>query len=85
MADHSHDEKLPALPIDWDELELEATTLLQRYLRIDTTNPPGGEEAGVEFLAQILRAEGFDPTHYDAGDGRVSISARLSGTNNAGT
>jgi acetylornithine deacetylase/succinyl-diaminopimelate desuccinylase-like protein len=85
MGDHSRTEKLPALPIDWDEIEDEATSLLQRYLRIDTTNPPGGEEAGVEFLARILRAEGFEPTLYDAGDGRVSLSARLPGTNSAGT
>ncbi|MGE4606905.1 MAG: M20/M25/M40 family metallo-hydrolase [Myxococcota bacterium] len=89
MADHTHDasmdEKLSALPVDWDELEDEATSLLQRYLRIDTTNPPGGEEAGVEWLAGILRSEGFEPTYYDAGDGRVSISARRPGTNSAGT
>ncbi|MDJ0786237.1 MAG: M20/M25/M40 family metallo-hydrolase [Myxococcota bacterium] len=85
MSKTAPDEKLPALPIDWDEVESEATSLLQQYLRIDTTNPPGGEEAGVEFLARLLRAEGIEPSTYDAGDGRVSLSARLPGTNGAGT
>ena len=77
--------KLAALPIDWDEIEQEATDLLQRYLRIDTTNPPGGEEAGAQLLAQALRSEGFEPQLYEAGEGRVSVSACLPGTNNAGT
>ncbi len=85
MPEHSPAERLAALPINWDEIEAEAVTLLQRYLRIDTTNPPGGEEAGVEFLAKILRSEALEPTYYDAGDGRVSLSARLPGTNSAGT
>lgn len=77
--------KLEALPIDWDELELEAADLLQRYLRIDTTNPPGGEEAGAQLLAEALRKEGIEPHFYDAGNGRVSISARLPGVNGAET
>jgi hypothetical protein len=47
--------RLAPLPIDWGELELEATEILQRYIRIDTTNPPGGEEAGAQLLADVLR------------------------------
>jgi acetylornithine deacetylase/succinyl-diaminopimelate desuccinylase-like protein len=78
-------EKLAPLPIDWEEIEQEATDLLQRYLRIDTTNPPGGEEAGAQLLAAALRRDGFDPIFYDAGDGRVSLSARRPGTNGSST
>ena len=78
-------DKLPSLAIDWAEVEQEATELLVRYLRIDTTNPPGGEEAGAELLTHTLRSEGFEPRLYEAGDGRVSVSARLPGTNSAGT
>ena len=81
----SASEALPTLPIDWDEVEQEATDLLVRYLRINTTNPPGGEEAGAQLLAQTLLAEGLEPRLYEAGDGRVSISARLPGTHSAGT
>ena len=71
---------LAPLPIDWEAVELEATELLTRYLRIDTTNPPGGEEAGAQLLAETLRRDGFEPRFYDAGDGRVSVSARRPGT-----
>jgi acetylornithine deacetylase/succinyl-diaminopimelate desuccinylase-like protein len=79
------DTPLSPLPIDWEEVESEATDLLQRYLRIDTTNPPGGEEAGAQFLAEVLRKDGVESTFYDAGHGRVSLSARLPGTNGANT
>ncbi len=78
-------EALPQLLIDWAEVEQEATELLVRYLRIDTTNPPGGEEAGAQLLTHTLQREGFEPRLYEAGDGRVSVSARLPGTNSAGT
>jgi acetylornithine deacetylase/succinyl-diaminopimelate desuccinylase-like protein len=77
--------KLASIPVDWDGIEAEATQLLQTYLRIDTTNPPGGEEAGAQFLAEVLRRDGLEPTFYDAGGDRVSLSARLPGTNNSDT
>ncbi|MFQ5513102.1 MAG: M20/M25/M40 family metallo-hydrolase [Myxococcota bacterium] len=77
--------RLPPLPIDWVAVELEASDLLQRYLRIDTTNPPGGEEAGARFLARELEREGFTPQLYEAAEGRVSVSARRPGTDPAGT
>lgn len=85
MSPSSSEEKLPQLAVDWEAVEREATELLQAYLRIDTTNPPGGEEAGAQFLAQLLRREGFDPIFYEAAEGRVSISARRPGTDSAGT
>jgi acetylornithine deacetylase/succinyl-diaminopimelate desuccinylase-like protein len=85
MATPSGDSRLPELPIDWDAVEAEAVELLQRYIRVDTTNPPGGEEAGALLLGEVLRKEGVTPTFYDPGGGRVSICARLPGTNSAGT
>ena len=42
-------ERLAPLPVDWDSIEEEACELLQRYIRLDTTNPPGGEEAGAQL------------------------------------
>ena len=33
--------------------------LLQEYIRIDTTNPPGNEIAAARFLAQVLEREGI--------------------------
>jgi acetylornithine deacetylase/succinyl-diaminopimelate desuccinylase-like protein len=78
-------ERLPPLPIDWDEVEQEATEWLRRYLALDTTNPPGGEEAGAALLAEALRKEGFEPSFYESAPGRTSLSARLPGTGGAGT
>ena len=73
-----------ALPIDWNEITEHATRLLGDYIRINTTNPPGGEEAGAIFLREALAREGIDSTFYDAGGGRVSMSARVPATINRG-
>lgn len=63
--------------IDWNEITEHATELLRGYLRIDTTNPPGGEEAGAVYLRNALAREGIEAKLYDAGDARVSIAARI--------
>jgi acetylornithine deacetylase/succinyl-diaminopimelate desuccinylase-like protein len=63
--------------VNWKDVASEATSLLADYIRIDTTNPPGGEEAGAIFLREALRRDGIASELHDAGDGRVSISARL--------
>lgn len=70
--------------IDWSEITQHATSLLSDYIRINTTNPPGGEEAGAVFLREALKREGIDSTFYDAGGGRVSMSARVPATINRG-
>jgi len=62
-------------------LHVEATRVLGDYLRIDTTNPPGNETRGAEFLRDLLAADGI-PSHLVGADpDRQSIWARLdSGT-----
>jgi acetylornithine deacetylase/succinyl-diaminopimelate desuccinylase-like protein len=70
--------------IDWDAITREATDLLCHYIRINTTNPPGGEEAAARWLAELIRAEGIDDiTFYDASDadspGRLNMRACLPG------
>ncbi len=81
----STDQRLAPLDVNWEAVEEEASDWLRRYIAIDTTNPPGGEEAGAQLLAEFMRKEGIEPTFYDAGNDRISISARLPGTNSAGT
>ena len=68
------------VPVNWNDVRAEATDLLCRYIRIDTTNPPGGEEAGALFLRDVLARDGLDSTLHDAGDARVSLAARLPAT-----
>jgi acetylornithine deacetylase/succinyl-diaminopimelate desuccinylase-like protein len=68
-----------AYPPDGDGVFDEAVDTLCRFIRIDTSNPPGRERAACEFLGEILRREGIDYTLYDAGDDRVSLRAVLEG------
>jgi acetylornithine deacetylase/succinyl-diaminopimelate desuccinylase-like protein len=70
--------------IDWDAVHEEAIDLLSRYIRVDTSNPPGRERAACEFLGEILAREGVDYQLYDAGgDDRVSLRAVLEGDGSA--
>ena len=45
----------PARTIDWNALRDETVQILSEYIRINTTNAPGNERAGAEYLAGILR------------------------------
>ena len=63
--------------IDWDSLAAEAVDLLQRYLRIDTTNPPGNEQLAADFLRDVLAAEGIDSTCLVSAPGRANLVADL--------
>jgi acetylornithine deacetylase/succinyl-diaminopimelate desuccinylase-like protein len=65
--------------IDWKEVTEEATGLLCRYITVDTSNPPGNEEAAALFLADILRGEALEARLYQAAPGRANLSARLPG------
>lgn len=65
--------------IDWEAVTEEATGLLSRYIAVDTSNPPGNEEAAALFLADILRREGLAARLYQAAPGRANLSARLTG------
>lgn len=68
------------LQIDWEQVNAESTRRLAEYIRIDTTNPPGNEDRGVEWLKQILQAEGIPFETGESAPGRASIVARLKGT-----
>jgi acetylornithine deacetylase/succinyl-diaminopimelate desuccinylase-like protein len=65
--------------MDWGKLGDKAVSLLSEYLSIDTTNPPGNELPGAEFLAAILTEEGIDHRIYESEPGRASVLARLKG------
>jgi len=72
----------PARPIDWSAMRDEAARVLSEYIRVNTTNPPGNEKAGAEFLAAILRREGIEAQVLDEdvlGAGRANLYARLRG------
>ena len=40
--------------INWQDVEEKATEYLSQYLQINTTNPPGNEIKGAQFLKNIF-------------------------------
>jgi len=68
-----------AADVDWRALSDEAAAVLQRYIRIDTTNPPGNEMAAAKFLAELFAAEGIEARAFESEPGRGNVLARLPG------
>src|SRR6267142_271082 len=58
----------------------EATRLLQEYVRIDTSNPPGDTRKAADFLAAIFEREGIPVTRYESAPGKAIVYARLKAT-----
>ena len=61
-----------------------ATELLSRYLRLDTSNPPGNEHLAASFFADIFISAGIPFKLYESKPGRVSIRAELKGSGQEG-
>lgn len=58
--------------------------LLQEYVRIDTTNPPGNESAGARFLAGLLAKGGASYEIIEPKPGRGSLYSRIRGRQRGG-
>lgn len=65
---------------DFDAAAAEATALLQAFIRVDTTNPPGNERRAADFLEEIFDREGIECEVFDQGGGRANVLARLRGS-----
>jgi len=68
-----------ALPAGAQSIEEEALDWLQAYIKVDTINPPGNETRAVEFIADILEAEGIPYQTAESAPGRGNLWARLEG------
>ena len=70
-------------PIDWSAFRDETVRVLSDYLKINTTNPPGGELRTALFLQRLLAREGIDAQILDTAElrpaGRANLYARLKG------
>jgi acetylornithine deacetylase/succinyl-diaminopimelate desuccinylase-like protein len=53
------------------------TALLQQYVRIDTSNPPGDTRKAADFLAALFEREGIPVTRYESEPGKAIVFARL--------
>ena len=60
-----------------------AAGLLSRYIKINTSNPPGNEYLAADFFADIFKKEKVAFKTYESQPGRVSIRAVLKGTGKA--
>ena len=69
--------------VDWDEVADEAQRILRDLLRIDTTNPPGNEEAACRYIAGLLETEGIEHEVMVVAPGRANLVARIPGRGDA--
>jgi len=67
----------------WEDVKKEATQLLREYIRINTTNPPGNEIEGANFLKHVLEKESFECNIFESIKDRGNIVTRLKGTGEA--
>ncbi|MPZ97788.1 MAG: M20/M25/M40 family metallo-hydrolase [Dehalococcoidia bacterium] len=65
--------------IDWPAVHAEGLDILLRYLRIDTSNPPGNEAPAARFLGGLLEAEGIACEYIETEPGREVLVARVPG------
>ena len=64
-------------PGDTSALAREATGWLSDLIKINTTNPPGNEEAAAKYIAGILQKEGIKSEILPMAPGRSALVARL--------
>jgi len=65
--------------INWPAYQDEAVRLLQEYIRIDTSNPPGNEIRAAEFFKRVFDEAGIPNTIYPYADNHANIYAVLKG------
>ena len=65
--------------MNWEPVFDEALDVFVRYLRIDTSNPPGNEAPGARFLGSILEREGIACEYIETAPNREVLVARLHG------
>ena len=65
--------------IDWPRYQDMAVDLMQQYLRINTSNPPGNEIQTARFLKKIFDQYGIENEIFEYKPGRANIIARIKG------
>ena len=65
--------------IDWPRYQDMAVDLMQQYLRVNTSNPPGNEIEAARFFKKIFDQHGIENEIFEFKPGRANIIARLKG------
>ncbi len=63
--------------VDWKSTADEAAETLSRYIRFNTTVPPGDVSEAAAFLQGILEREKISVERYEAAPGKITLVARL--------
>ncbi len=69
----------PAQP-DWAKVDEETLRHFLAIIRMDTTDPPGGEKPVVDYLKQVLEAEGIAVQTFAMEPNRPNLVARIKGS-----
>jgi acetylornithine deacetylase/succinyl-diaminopimelate desuccinylase-like protein len=64
---------------DWPKVNAELLKHYTAVVKMDTTDPPGNETKVVEYVKQVLEAEGIPSTISANDPGRANLIARLKG------
>jgi acetylornithine deacetylase/succinyl-diaminopimelate desuccinylase-like protein len=67
-----------------DDLQAEATELLRELIRVDTSNPPGGETPAAQLLARYLEDNGVRCELVARDPARANLIARVPGRRGGG-
>ena len=70
---------LPGRAAAQDGITERARRYLNELIRLDTTNPPGNETKGAQYLKAILDREGIASEIFEMEPGRGNIVARIRG------
>ncbi|PYS69886.1 MAG: hypothetical protein DMF69_15435 [Acidobacteria bacterium] len=65
--------------IDWPRYQDSAVDLMQKYLRINTSNPPGNEIEAAKWFKAIFDQNGIQNEIFEYAPGRANIIARIKG------
>ena len=63
---------------------MDPVALLQEYIRIDTSNPPGDCRAAADFLCRVLVENGLVPITYGARPEKPNVLCHVGGTEEPG-
>ena len=63
--------------VDTGALSREALVWLAQLIQINTTNPPGNEQAAAKYVAGVLEKAGITPEVLEVTPGRSAVVARL--------